>query len=298
MLNVWPRAALVVCVSLFLSFVCTARDFSEYQSDGMLLEAGFLSWFFAPPGLRPGLGERDPPSRASLFLLRWECFRIYFESGIVKLSSGDPQWRHLTAMDHYYENGPLPNWIGWYAQQLPHGFHAAAALLTLVMELGLVWMFFLQRRLRLLLFFLITPFQIAIILTANLGFLNHLVLVLGVLLLDDRFLCRFLPRLSFRNSRLETGNGKLESGNSEMELGHLRAEPALECGGLTPPSHTERKGSDRSADLRLPESSRDHVPITAESSSGDRHHVGTVLRLFRKKYGRVRKARTLRYPSL
>ena len=298
MLNVWPRAALVVCVSLFLSFVCTARDFSEYQSDGMLLEAGFLSWFFAPPGLRPGLGERDPPSRASLFLLRWECFRIYFESGIVKLSSGDPQWRHLTAMDHYYENGPLPNWIGWYAQQLPHGFHAAAALLTLVMELGLVWMFFLQRRLRLLLFFLITPFQIAIILTANLGFLNHLVLVLGVLLLDDRFLCRFLPRLSFRNSRAETGNWKLESGNSEMELGHLRAEPALECGGLTPPSHTERKGSDRSADLRLPESSRDHVPITAESSSGDRHHVGTVLRLFRKKYGRVRKARTLRYPSL
>ena len=88
-------------------------------------------------------------------MLRWECFRIYFESGLVKLLSGDPQWRHLTAMDHYYENGPLPDWIGWYAQQLPHGFHAAVTLLTLIMELGLIWMFCLQRPLRLLLFFLI-----------------------------------------------------------------------------------------------------------------------------------------------
>src|SRR3989442_7539208 len=47
----------------------------------------------------------------SLFMLRWLWFRIYFESGVVKLASGEPQWRHLTAMDHYYENGPLPNWI-------------------------------------------------------------------------------------------------------------------------------------------------------------------------------------------
>ena len=28
--------------------------------------------------------------RASLFLLLWEWFRIYFESGVVKLASGDP----------------------------------------------------------------------------------------------------------------------------------------------------------------------------------------------------------------
>lgn len=223
MLNLWPRAALVVCLTAFLSFVCAARDFSEYQSDGMLLEAGFLSWFFAPPGLRPGLGERHPPSRASLFMLRWECFRIYFESGIVKLASGDPQWRHLTAMDHYYENGPLPNWIGWYVQQLPHGFHAAATLLTLVMELALIWMFFLQRRLRILLFFLVTPFQISIILTANLGFLNHLVLVLGVLLLDDRFLCRVFPRLAVRNSKIEIGNSR--TGNWKLEDGNFRSEP-------------------------------------------------------------------------
>jgi hypothetical protein len=56
-LNVWPRCMLVICFVCFLSFVSAAQDFSGYQSDGMLLEAGFIALFFAPPGLRPGLGR-------------------------------------------------------------------------------------------------------------------------------------------------------------------------------------------------------------------------------------------------
>jgi hypothetical protein len=185
---------LLICFVCFLSFVAAAGDFSGYQSDGMLLEAGFLSLFFAPPGFRPGWSESHPPSRASLFLLQWEWFRIYFESGIVKLLSGDVQWRNFTAMDEYYQNGPLPTWIGWYVQHLPHGFHAFTVVATLVLELVLVWMLFLPRRWRIVCFFIVTPWQIGVILTANYTFLNYLVLVLGFLLLDDRFLSRFLPQ--------------------------------------------------------------------------------------------------------
>src|SRR5579859_1224540 len=192
-LNVWPRLSLAACFICFLSFISALQVFSSYQSDGMLLEAGFIALFFAPPGLRPGLGERRPPSRLSLFLLRWEWFRIYFESGVVKLASHDYSWRHLTAMDDYYQNGPLPTWIGWYVQQWPHWFHAATALMTLVAELGLVWMLFLPRRLRMICFFILTPFQIGIILTANYTFLNYLVLVLGFLLLEDGFIRSILP---------------------------------------------------------------------------------------------------------
>src|ERR1700676_1049164 len=69
MLNVWPRATMLVCLVAFVSFISVLRPFSSYQSDGMLAEAAFLGLFFAPPGLRPGLGERHPASRASLFLL-------------------------------------------------------------------------------------------------------------------------------------------------------------------------------------------------------------------------------------
>jgi hypothetical protein len=192
-LNLWPRATTFVCLVAFLAFVSAAQDFSSYQSDGMLLEAGFLCLFFAPPGLRPGLGRSYPPSRASWFLLIWLNFRIYFESGIAKLLSHDPQWRGLTAMDQYYQNGPLPTWIGWYIQHLPHGFQAATVVVILAVELPLVFLMFLPRPFRIGLFFVITLLQIAIILTANYAFLNYIVLALGILLLDDRFLDRFWP---------------------------------------------------------------------------------------------------------
>jgi lipase maturation factor 1 len=200
-LNLWPRAGLLICFLCFVSFVSVARDFSGYQSDGMLLEAGFIALFFAPPGLRPGLGASNPPSRASLFLLQWEWFRIYFESGVAKIGSGDLAWRQFTAMDDYYQNGPLPTWIGWYVQHLPHWFHASATAYTLVVELLIVWMLFLPRRFRIVCFFIVTPFEISIIATANYTFLNYLVLLLGVLLLDDRFLEWILP-LRFRESIL------------------------------------------------------------------------------------------------
>jgi len=191
--NVWPRVMLVACFLCFLSFVSAAQDFSGYQSDGMLLEAGFISLFLAPPGLLPGWGAKRPAARAAILLLLWEWFRIYFESGAVKLLSGDPTWRNLTAMYEYYQNGPLPTWIGWYAEQLPHWFQRGVAGATLAMELGLVWMAFLPGRWRIACFFLVTAWQIGVIATANYAFLNYLVLVLAVLLLDDQFLQQFVP---------------------------------------------------------------------------------------------------------
>ncbi|HJZ63265.1 MAG TPA: lipase maturation factor family protein [Candidatus Acidoferrum sp.] len=200
-LNFWPRATLFVCFLAFLSFVSAAQDFSSYQSDGMLLSAGFISLFFAPPGMRPRFGESSPPSRASFFLLQFVWFTIYFESGVAKYFGGDPSWRNLTAMDEYYQNGPLPTWIGWYVQQIPHWFHASTAFQTLFTEMLVVWMLFLPRRFRIICFFIVTPLQIAIIFTANYTFLNYLVLFLGILLLDDRFLIQFFPERRFSSIR-------------------------------------------------------------------------------------------------
>src|SRR5205807_9166330 len=98
------------------------------------------------------------------------------------------------AMDDYYQNGPLPTWIGWHAHHLPHWFHVGTAAFTLALELMLVWMALLPRRFRIVLFWLVTPLQIGIILTSNYAFLNYLVLALGILLVDDKYLATFLPR--------------------------------------------------------------------------------------------------------
>jgi hypothetical protein len=192
--NIWPRLSLAVCFVCFLSFIAAAQDFASYQSDGMLLASGLLSLFLAPPGIRPGLARANPPSRTSQFLLLWVWFRIYFESGVVKILSGDRSWRNFTAMDDYYQNSPLPTWIGWYVQHLPHWFHAATVGLTFAVELVLCWALFLPRRFRIACFCIVTPFQIAIILTGNYAFLNYIVLALGFLLLDDRFVEWAIPR--------------------------------------------------------------------------------------------------------
>jgi len=201
-LNIWPRGTIFACLACFLSFISALQTFSSYQSDGMLLSVGFIGLFFAPPGFRPGWGERHPPSRASLFLLLLVWFTIYFESGVAKIASGDPEWRNFTAMDDYYQNGPLPTWIAWHAHHLPHWFHAGTAAFTLGLELFLIWMALLPRPFRIALFWITVPLQTGIIITSNYAFLNYLVLALGILLLDDGYLARFLPpRLRLREAK-------------------------------------------------------------------------------------------------
>ena len=120
-------------------------------------------------------------------------------------------------MDEYYQNGPLPTWIGWYAQHLPNWFHFGTAFATLAVELLLVWMFFLPRRFRIIFFWIATFLQIGIILTANYTFLNYLVLVLGILLLNDRYLARFVPS-RWKNSFLRDHEKPLTPSDGESVI--------------------------------------------------------------------------------
>ena len=241
-LNAWPRASLFVCFICFLSFVTAAQDFSSYQSDSMLLEAGFIALFFAPRGLRPGWGTASPPLRAALLLLQWEWFRIYFESGVVKLLSGDTEWRNFTAMDDYYQNGPLPTWVGWYVQHFPHWFHAGSVAATLGMELAIVWMFFLPRRARFVCFCIVTPWEAGVILTANYTFLNYLVLSLGFLLLDDRSVRWLLPQRVRQWLPAQLGASKNDT---------LPAPPAESTPQSNSPASRRIKASLRNAALSL-----------------------------------------------
>jgi len=64
-LNPWPRGMLVICFGCFLSFVGATQDFSGCQSNGMLLEAGFIAFFFDPPGFRPGANKPAQPQQKS-----------------------------------------------------------------------------------------------------------------------------------------------------------------------------------------------------------------------------------------
>jgi lipase maturation factor 1 len=79
---------------------------------------------------------------------------------------------------------------------------------------------FFPRRVRLILFFIVTPWEIGVILTANYAFLNYLVLSLGFLLLDDKFLLRFVPA-RFRPREPERISAPAPEANEDQPLSIL-----------------------------------------------------------------------------
>jgi lipase maturation factor 1 len=155
------------------------------------LENGYFSEASLP-------GEA-PPSRLVIWLLRWLLFQLVFESGCIKLASGDLNWRHLTALAFHYETQPLPTWIAWYAHQLPGWFQSASAVFMFAVELVVPFLFFAPRRLRAFACGAQVLLQVLIMLTGNYGFFNLLTIALCVLLLDDAALRR-LTRSGLRHS--------------------------------------------------------------------------------------------------
>jgi uncharacterized membrane protein YphA (DoxX/SURF4 family) len=194
LLNLAPRASVVVAGLCYLSVISVARNFSGFQSDGLMLESAFLAAFLAPSGFRPKLAADQPVSRIVRYLLWWFCFRLMLESGTAKLLSGDPTWRNFTALNDYYVNCPFPTWIGWFVQHLPPLFHESAVAFTFVVELIAPFLIVCGRRARLVAGLLWIAMHTGILLTANYTFLNYNSIALGILLFDDAFLRRLFRR--------------------------------------------------------------------------------------------------------
>ena len=193
LIGVAPAPCLFLLWLLYLSLATISSEFLGFQWDNLLLEVGFLAIFFAPLQLMPKLARAPPPSRLVLWLFRWLLFRLMFESGCVKLLSGDPTWRNLSALTVHYETQPLPTWIAWYVHQLPRAAQTTSTTLMFGIELFFPFLIFTPRRPRQLACAALVFFQILIFLTGNYCFFNLLTSALCLLLLDDSSLRRLLP---------------------------------------------------------------------------------------------------------
>ena len=133
--GVAPVAVLTLLWIVYLSLTVAAGDFLSFQWDALLLETGLLAIFVAPFTWRHGIAMRHDPPPIARWLIWWLLFRLVLGSGLVKLASGDPSWRELTALAVHYETQPLPTPIAWYVAQLPLWFHRASTALVVAIEL-------------------------------------------------------------------------------------------------------------------------------------------------------------------
>jgi len=192
--GVAPLPVLAILWLFYLSLATIGGVFLRFQWDALLLETGFLAILFAPGRLRPNLAREAQPSRLVLWLLRLLLFRLIFCSGAAKLLSGDPTWRHLSALSFHYETQPLPTPLAWYAHQLPLWFQKSSAAAMFFIELAVPWLIFSPRRLRFLAALVIVFLQVLIALTGNYAFFNLLTVALCLLLFDDQALRGWLPQ--------------------------------------------------------------------------------------------------------
>ena len=177
--------------ALYMSFVHVGQDWYGYGWEIQLLETGFLGIFLCPLFDGRPFPSR-PPSPPVLVLFRWLIFRIMLGAGLIKLR-GDPCWRDLTCLTTHYETQPIPNPLSRTLHFMPLWFHKLGVLFNHLAELVAPWFAFYPRLARHVAGGILLFFQIFLILSGNLSFLNYLTIVPILACFDDSLLSRLLP---------------------------------------------------------------------------------------------------------
>jgi hypothetical protein len=164
---------------LYLSFVNIGQTFYAFGWESLLLEVGFLT-------IVAGASKTMPPTILN-WIYRWTLFRLMFGAGLIKLR-GDQCWRDLTCLDYYFETQPIPNALSWYFHWLPrpvlHGGVAFNHCVELIVPFG----YFLPQPFAGIAGLITIVFQLTLIVSGNLSWLNWLTIVLAFATLDNWFL--------------------------------------------------------------------------------------------------------------
>src|SRR2546425_4661062 len=202
--------------ALYLSFVHIGQDWYSYGWEIQLLETGFLAIFLCP--LLDGRPfPRRPPPGAVIWLFRWLIFRIMIGAGLIKLR-GDPCWRDLTCLYYHYETQPIPGPISRYLHFSPHWLLKFETAWNHFVELVVPWFSFGPRLARHVAGVLLVTFQIFLIISGNLSFLNYLTIIPFLACFDDTFLRHFLPRAVVKRA---------ERAAQESEASHINNTIAM-----------------------------------------------------------------------
>src|SRR6266566_3646835 len=189
---------LAVLWAMYMSIVHIAQIWYGYGWEIQLLETGFLSIFLCPLLDGRPFPKSRPPILV-IWLFRWLGFRIMFGAGLIKLR-GDPCWRDLTCLCYHYETQPIPSPVSRYLHFAPHWFHKFGTAWNHFVELVVPWFSFGPRTARHIAGVLLVAFQIFLIISGNLSFLNSLSIIPFLACFEDTFLRHFLPAILVRHA--------------------------------------------------------------------------------------------------
>ncbi len=183
---------LLVLWMLYLSLVRVGQTFYGYGWEILLCETGFLAVFLAPAWRVRAFDARDPPPYVVVVLFRWLLFRVMFGAGLIKLR-GDACWTELTCLLHHFETQPNPGPLSAWFHELPRGVLKGGVVVNHFVEVVAPWFVFGPRPLRVLAGVAMVSFQVVLIASGNLSFLNWLTLVIALACFDDHAFARLLP---------------------------------------------------------------------------------------------------------
>jgi len=177
--------------ALYLSFVHVGQIFYGYGWESLLCETGFLAIFLVPAlPLKPFSGSVPWPV---VVLLRWLTFRVMFGAGLIKLR-GDSCWTDLSCLAYHYETQPLPNPLSAAFHRLPEHVHQFGVLFNHFAELVAPFGVFGPKRVRYAAGAVIIVFQLCLIVSGNLSFLNWLTITIAWSCFDDAAFARLVPK--------------------------------------------------------------------------------------------------------
>jgi hypothetical protein len=183
---------------LYMSFVHVGQEWYGYGWEIQLTETGFLAIFLCPL-LDPRPFPRYPPPMPIIVLFRWLIFRIMLGAGLIKMR-GDEIWRNATALYHHFETQPIPGPFSRWFHFLPHTVLKIGVWFNHLAELVAPWFVFWPRLARHIAGVVIVLFQVVLIVSGNLSFLNWLTIVPALACFDDDFWSRLLPRQLVRQA--------------------------------------------------------------------------------------------------
>uniref|UniRef100_A0A3B1J944 Lipase maturation factor n=1 Tax=Astyanax mexicanus TaxID=7994 RepID=A0A3B1J944_ASTMX len=204
------RANMIIMAALWIlyhSITSIGQLWYSFGWESQLLETGFLGIFLCPLWSLDQMPRRCPPSLISIWTLRWLIVRIMLGAGLIKIR-GDRCWRDLTCMDYHYETQPVPNPISYYLHHSPWWFHRFETLSNHFIELIVPFFTFMGRHMCMVNGVLQILFQVVLIISGNLSFLNWLTIVPSIACFDDSALAFLFrptggPRKTLRSIQAE-----------------------------------------------------------------------------------------------